>query len=95
MNFIELTLKSNNKISANVNLIESVDQINGETYIRGQFDGENYCPVKESYSEVMAKIHKAKRLEIASRFAVMIYECGAQRALEVAEELIKQNEAME
>jgi hypothetical protein len=65
---------------------------------------DTYYEVLESYSEVMAKIHKAKRLEIASKLAGMIYECGFQkvtceavsiRALEFAEELIKQNEVMQ
>jgi hypothetical protein len=104
MNFIELTLKSNEKALFNVKLIESVEQFEGEIRLRTQGDEENYYPVIESYSEVMAKIHKVKRLEIASKLAGMIYECGFQkvtceavskRALEFAEELIKQNEKME
>lgn len=104
MSFIELTLKySKTPIGVNMALIASIDDGPSSTRVITVGDDKHY-EVSESYSNVMAKIHKAKRLKIASRLAGMIYECGLQKvtceavskvALKLAEELIKQNEVME
>jgi hypothetical protein len=105
MSFIELTLKSkSNPIAVNISLIESVGIFDGSVYLYVRSETENYYLVKEPYSEVMAKIHKVKRLEIASRVVgtahkTLSYDHNfpniAAEALFLAEELIKQNENME
>ncbi len=113
MTFIELTLSEKHlkrPITINIDLIEAVyrDEKTSETKIRVQGESEHcYYLVKESYSEVMDKIRKAKRLEIASKLVDLSYkwnfddgyqinsESMAKTALGIAEELIKQNEVME
>lgn len=68
MNFIELTCKNTKqKMSINADLIENIDNTCSSTHIVMDTLNDTYYQVLESYSEVMAKIHKVKRLEIASR----------------------------
>ncbi len=104
MNFIELTLKSNEKIALNAGRVEAVGFLDGKTCLTMKDETECYYIVKEPYSEVVAKIHKVKRLEIASRIFGHVHQsflgmCNGEtirkESLIMAEELIKQNEVME
>jgi hypothetical protein len=104
MNFIELTCKHNKTpLAINSDLIGVIDISSYGTHIIMGVENAFY-QVSESYSEAMAKIHKAKRLEIASKIMGNVFQCchlnqlsvdGIKTALNIAEELIKQNDNME
>ncbi len=103
MNFIELASDKEYKFSLNIKLIESVELVAGSVEIH-TLNEKRFYRTRESYSEIMDKIHKAKRLEIASRIFGHIHqsflgkfdgETIRRESLIMAEELIKQNENME
>jgi hypothetical protein len=88
----------------NVDKIQSLVQVSSNTYIRYKHTREEVmyadCEQNELINLIETTLHKAKRLEIASKL-VGLYDdntgctINLEKCIKTAEELIKQNEAME